>query len=112
MNGRIRYGLRTWLLPGVLMVGLLAASTALADARVLVQVRSASGGNVDGTVVLTSTADRKTFSCRTAGGRCVITGVPGGRYVARFQPAKGQPAAPRKVMIPPSGEVKLTVAAK
>ncbi len=101
-----------WLvLAAAALLSLSWASPASADAKVMVQVRSASGASVEGTVLLTSAGGDK-FRCQTAGGRCQISAVPGGRYVVLFQPKKGEPTAPRKVMIPPSGDVKLTVAAK
>lgn len=102
-----------WLMLAAALLSLSWASVAFADAKVMVQVRSASGASTEGTVLLTSTAgDNKRFRCQTTGGTCQIPAVPGGRYVVQFQPKKGDLTAPRKVMIPPSGDVKLTVAAK
>lgn len=102
---------RVWAV-ALVVVSLLVAASASADAKVLVQIRSASGASVDGKVTLSPTAGGKAYTCQTASGRCQIGGVPGGRYVVRFQPNKGEAMPSRKVMIPPSGEVKLSVAAK
>lgn len=104
---------RTILLSAFLVLSaLLFATPAWANATVQVQVQSASGKTVDGQVSLTNTEDvKKRFACATSRGRCTIPGVPGGRYTVVFRPSKGKPSTPRKVMIPPSGNVTLRVAA-
>ena len=88
------------------------ASVAAAQARVAVEVRTAAGGAVDGRVTLTSKSGGRTFSCTARAGRCHIDGVPGGVYVARLELASGEAPPPREVMIPPSGEVALHIAAR
>ena len=89
------------------------ASGVSAQARVLVEVRNPDGGKVNGQVTLSATGDtNKKFTCRTSGGRCTISGVPGGRYVVVFRPNKGKAGSPQQAMIPPDGEVKLRVSSR
>jgi hypothetical protein len=94
----------------VLLASLLwcaLAGPALADAKVIVELKTAAGAPTDGTVELKKGDAR--YQCTTQGGRCEISGVPGGLYSAEVTQA-GKPAAkPKSVMIPPSGEVKLIV---
>jgi hypothetical protein len=76
---------------------------------VLVRVQAA-GEAVDGRVTLTRKDDgSERRTCQTRAGRCRIPGVPGGRYVVRFQPEEGDSPPDRTVMIPPEGEVTLVV---
>lgn len=83
-----------------------------ADAEVRVRVEDATGQAADGKVTLESASESaKRFSCTTQKGSCTIKGVPGGQYLVVFSPAKGSSTKPRKVMIPPNGQVKLRVAA-
>lgn len=83
------------------------AFPALADAKVIVQLKAQNGSPADGTVELKK-GDKK-FSCQTSQGRCEISGVPGGMYTVEVkQPGKPSPK-PKEVMIPPSGEATLIV---
>ncbi len=94
------------------VVSALLTSGAHADAEVRVRVESSSGQVVDGRVTLESSGDSpKRFTCTTREGQCTLKAVPGGQYLVVFAPAKGTPTKPRKVMIPPDGQVKLRVAA-
>jgi hypothetical protein len=90
------------------------ATTALADALVVVQVRTPEGTATDGEVVLTSREPGgATYRCTTQAGECRIDGVQGGRYVATFTPgAGGESPPPKPVMIPPSGRVTLVVSTR
>jgi len=93
----------------LLALWLAAPSAARADAVVLVRVQAA-GEAVDGRVTLTRKDDgSERRTCQTRAGRCRIPGVPGGRYVVRFQPEEGDSPPDRTVMIPPEGEVTLVV---
>lgn len=84
-------------------------SIAYADATVVVEVKRPDGSAADGVVQLTQGASR--LRCTTTKGRCEIKGVAGGVYTVELEQA-GRPASrPKTVMIPPSGEVKLIVAA-
>jgi len=88
-----------------------AAAVALADARVLVELKRPDGTAVTATVVLTRGEAK--YRCDTdAAGRCTIKGVAGGVYqVTAEQP--GRPATKAKTaVIPPSGDVKLIVNAE
>ena len=107
---------RSLLLGALVLVPLALPATTLADALVHVEVRAESGGSADGTVTLRprgSEGDENapSYSCTTDGGSCSIDGVPGGRYQATFTPRGGEAQAPRSVMIPPSGTVRLRVSA-
>lgn len=83
------------------------ASSAAADATVIVELKTASGQSADGVVQLTKGEAKHT--CSTRQGRCSISGVAGGMYTVEVsQPGKASPK-PKTVMIPPSGEVKLIV---
>jgi hypothetical protein len=83
------------------------ASTALADATVIVELKAADGASADGTVEL-SKGEIK-HRCTTDKGRCEIKAVAGGMYTVEVtQPGRPSPK-PKTVMIPPSGEVKLIV---
>jgi hypothetical protein len=94
-----------------LAVALVLASAPLAraDATVVVEVKRPDGSSADGVVQLTQGANK--LRCTTTKGRCEIKGVAGGAYTVELEQA-GRPASkPKTVMIPPSGEVKLIVAA-
>ena len=97
------------------LFGLLAfatfASPALADAQVVVQVRTQDGEPVDGEVTLSPRSGGESYSCTTEGGQCQIAHVPGGRYTVHFTPAEGEPPPDKSAMIPPGGRVTLHVAA-
>ena len=99
----------------VLLLGAAAAlllgmhTVAYAQATVVVQVRR-QGEPVDATVTLTPGAGGQPKSCRTQGGTCKMAGIKGGQYTVIANPNDGgRPAAPRPVMIPPSGETTLFV---
>jgi hypothetical protein len=80
---------------------------ALADAKVIVELRGKDGAPADGTVQLTKGDSR--HSCTTKAGRCTIASVPGGLYTVEVKvPDKPSPK-PKQVMIPPSGEARLVV---
>jgi len=87
------------------------AAPALADALVVVEVRTGGGDPVDGEVTLRPRGGGDTFSCTTSGGECQIPHVPGGRYTVHFAPAEGNAPADQPAMIPPEGRVTLHVAA-
>ncbi|NLE48031.1 MAG: carboxypeptidase regulatory-like domain-containing protein [Sandaracinaceae bacterium] len=90
----------------------LSPTTAVAQARVIVEVRGAEGA-ADGLTVELSPADGgRSFRCTTSKGKCSIDGVPGGRYRAKIiREGEGGPR-PRSVMIPPSGEVTVVLPAR
>lgn len=92
-----------------LFVTTALAGVALAQARVLVEVRNPGGIIADGELTLTAQSGGATFVCRTVAGSCELNGVPGGPYTATLRPVNGEPPAPRTVMIPPSGRVTLRV---
>jgi hypothetical protein len=88
---------------------LASGSIARAEATVVVEVKRADGSVADGVVQLTQGATK--LRCTTSKGRCELKGVAGGAYMVELEQA-GRPASkPKTVMIPPSGEVKLIVAA-
>jgi hypothetical protein len=103
--------IRHFLASGIVLGLLLLASVALAEALVVVTVRGPDQAP-DGEVTLTPRTSGHSYSCRTESGTCRIDGVPGGQYTVRFTPPGGQPTAPRVVMIPPAGTVRLNVAAR
>ena len=97
---------------GLALLGLVAfAGPALAEALVVVQVRTGDGEPVDGEVTLRPRGGGEAFSCQTSGGECQIPHVPGGRYTVHFAPAEGEAPADQPAMIPPQGRVTLHVAA-
>ena len=98
---------------GVLAFGLVTAvaTSAAADAEVSVELRDAEGKPAEGDVSLVDAKGATRASCTTRGGKCEMTGVPGGSYTVKVAPKKGAPPKPRKVMIPPAGKVSLIVSA-
>lgn len=85
---------------------------AAAQASVTAEVREANGAPAEGRVTLTADQGGGAYTCETRGGSCSISGVPGGRYVLRFDPRiGGEPPAARVVVIPPGGAVTLRVSA-
>lgn len=103
----------TWQLGTALLfaVGLvLSPGLARADAAVIVELKRADGSSADGTVLLTK-GDTK-LECKTQNGRCQLSGVPGGTYSVEVIQADKPASKPKRVMIPPAGEVKLIVAAQ
>ena len=104
---------RARLLTAALLGGamvLASPQAARADATVVVMLKRDDGSTADGTVLL-SRGDTK-LRCTTAQGRCEIKNVPGGSYTVEVEQGSQPASKPRQVMIPPSGEVKLNVAAK
>ncbi len=98
---------RGW--PLALILALCVSSAARAEATVVVEVKRSDGTLAEGVVQLTQGATK--LRCTTSKGRCEIKGVAGGTYSVEVEQA-GRPASkPKTVMIPPSGEVKLIVAA-
>ena len=94
-------------LVGALVLGSLAtASTARADALVVVEVRRGEV-RVDGIVTLRSRSGDLAYECTTSNGDCTLNGVRGGSYVVTIAPREGSAPAPRRVMIPPAGRVEL-----
>lgn len=83
----------------------LPASLALADARVDVEVKDASGRLASGQVTLTAGSVSK--SCNTVGGRCSIT-IAAGTYQARLIPASGATTT-QQVSVPASGSIRLVL---
>jgi len=88
------------------------AAPVSADAVVRVIVRNSSNAPVDGKVSLKPQGEGKSFACTTSKGACTMRSVPGGPYIVTFRPKSGSATAPRKVMIPPSGEAEMHIAAK
>src|SRR6056297_2872897 len=86
------------------------AAPALADALVIVEVRTAGGDPVDGEVTLRPRDGGGEQSCTTEEGECQIPHVTGGHYIVHFEPADGDEATDQPTMIPPSGTVRLHVA--
>ncbi len=89
-----------WTLLAVLS---MSASLALADARVDVEVKDASGRLASGQVTLTAGSVSK--SCNTVGGRCSIT-IAAGTYQARLIPSSGATTT-KQVSVPASGSIRL-----
>jgi hypothetical protein len=85
-------------------------SSARAEASVIVELKRADGSSADGIVRL-SKGDAK-HECTTKNGRCQIAAVPGGTYNVEVVQADKPAGKPKRVMIPPAGEVKLIVAAQ
>jgi hypothetical protein len=86
------------------------SGTARADASVIVELKRADGSSAEGVVRL-SKGDAK-HECTTKNGRCQIAAVPGGTYNVEVVQADKPAGKPKRVMIPPAGEVKLIVAAQ
>lgn len=91
-------------------VMLLPAAPVVAQARVVVQVRTPEGQPAEGRVTLIPTGEGKRHGCKTEAGKCSMEGVAGGSYKVHLDPAEGDPPPPRKVMIPPAGKATLIVA--
>jgi hypothetical protein len=83
---------------------------AYADAVVTVQLKDPQGQPADGKVTLAGADGKPVASCSAQAGRCDMHGVAGGSYTVTVEPAKGAAPKPRKVMIPPIGNVSLLVA--
>jgi hypothetical protein len=101
----VRERVVSWLSAACLTLAI--AAPALADAKVVVELKGKDGAPADGVVLLTK-GDAK-FTCTTQAARCEIAGVPGGMYTVEVK-QEGKPSPkPKQVMIPPSGEAKLIV---
>ena len=92
-----------------LVLGLLS-TPALAEALVIVELKRADGSSAEGTIRL-SKGETK-LECKTQNGRCQIAAVPGGSYSVEVVQTDKPAGKPKRVMIPPAGEVKLIVAAQ
>ncbi|MEM9067229.1 MAG: hypothetical protein AAGE52_01945 [Myxococcota bacterium] len=88
------------------------AVPALAEALVVVEVRTPDGTAANGRVVLRPRGEGAEFSCTTSEGGCRIEHVPGGRYTVTFEPAEGDGPEPSNAVIPPEGTVTLRVATR
>jgi hypothetical protein len=88
---------------------LVLCGTAFAEAKVVVQLKDASGKPAEGEVSLYTKAGERVASCKTASGKCEMTGVAGGNYEVRVAPAAGAAPKPRSAMIPPEGTAQLIV---
>ena len=89
----------------------IATSVVSAEARVKVVLRDKDGQAAEGRVSLVDAQGRTVASCSTKAGKCQMSGVPGGTYLAAVKPREGKPPKPREVMIPPAGDVTLIVSA-
>ncbi|MFK8002804.1 MAG: carboxypeptidase-like regulatory domain-containing protein [Polyangiales bacterium] len=112
-HGTADHLMRTHLRIALAALLCLCTIPALADALVIVQVRTAGGAPADGTVEITPVSGEggSTHRCQTQNGDCRLQAVPGGRYRVQFQPAGGGESSSRVAMIPPDGRVTLHVAA-
>lgn len=102
-----------WLSSGfaVALIALITRpSPAYADAVVTVQLKDPQGQPAEGKVMLSGSDGKPVASCSTQSGRCEMHAVPGGSFTVSVEPVKGNAPKPRKVMIPPSGNVSLMVA--
>lgn len=98
------------LVAALAFVSLLAiAAVAWAQAQVVVQVRTASGGPGEATVTLTREG-APPYSCRTSGGTCRLSNVAPGMYVATAQPiGEGAPPVPRNVPVVAGSDVTISL---
>ena len=87
---------------------LLLASTAWADANVVVELRRPDGSPAEGAVLLTKGEAKHRCTTDTSG-RCTIAGVAGGVYTVSVEQAGKSAPKDKTVVIPPTGEVKLIV---
>lgn len=88
----------------------VVASSASAQANVTVHVRTADGSAGEARVTFSAENGGQERSCQTRNGTCSITGMTAGRYVVTATPiASGNPPIPRPVMIPPAGDVTVSV---
>jgi hypothetical protein len=86
------------------------AATAAADSTVVVRVRMLDGEPAEAVVTLTPVAGGAPQSCRTTRGTCRIAGVRGGNYIVTAEPvSNGEPPVPRRLLLPPDGEVDVHV---
>lgn len=75
----------------------------------VVEVKDKAGKLADARVDLKDAAGKAVAGCDAVGGRCEMSGVPGGSYTVELKPKKGPAPKPTKAMIPPSGRVTLIV---
>lgn len=88
----------------------LVASVASAESLVVVHVRSLDGEPADAVVTFTPAGGGAPQSCRTSRGTCRISNVRGGNYIVTAEPvSEGEPPVPRRVLLPPDGEVAVHV---
>jgi hypothetical protein len=88
----------------------LFAVPAAADSTAIVHVRTLGGDDAEAIVTLTPVGGGAPLSCRTARGTCRINGVRGGNYIVTADPVSGGEApVPRRLLLPPSGEVAVHV---
>ncbi|MDB4974920.1 MAG: hypothetical protein JWN48_3261, partial [Myxococcaceae bacterium] len=83
ISSRLHSGAHAWAGPVLLPLALwLFASTALAEATVVVELKRPDGSSAEGTVVLTRQGQREPqYRCSTdKAGRCSLPGVVGGMY--------------------------------
>ena len=97
-----------WLL--IVACAWACAAVALADATLVVELRTKDGSRADGKVALSKPGDSVKRGCTTEAGRCEIKQVPGGLYKVEVTRGDKPASKPKNVMIPPEGEVKLIVA--
>lgn len=92
-------------------VMLAATAVALAQAVVVVQVRTAAGQPGEAVVTLTPEGSQGApHTCRTRAGTCRLSNVPPGMYVVTAEPtAGGQAPVPRRVPVVAGGEVTISV---
>lgn len=83
--------------------------TALAEAKVVVELKDAAGKAANGEVSLYTKTGEKIATCKTTDGRCEMSNVAGGNYEVRVVPTTGAAPKPRSAMIPPDGTAKLIV---
>lgn len=91
------------------LLSALLGGTALADAKVVVELKDAAGKPAEGEVSLHKKTGEKIATCKTTGGKCDMSGVAGGNYEVRVVPEKGAAPKPRSAMIPPEGTATLIV---
>lgn len=105
--------MRLILLPALLLLfallPALSPQSAAAQARVLIELRAADGEVRDATVELVPADGGEPLRCTTSNGKCSLEGVAGGRYRARVVVEGEESPRPRRVMIPPNGEVTVVL---
>lgn len=101
----------SWARAPIAWAALLSAlsGVALAQAKVVVELKDAAGKPTDGEVSLHNKAGEKVAACKTDAGTCEMPGVAGGNYEVRVVPVKGAAPKPRSAMIPPEGTATLIV---
>ena len=87
----------------------LISGTALAEAKVVVELKDSAGKSAEGEVGLYTKTGERVAACKTNAGRCEMASVAGGNYEVRVVPAVGAAPKPRSAMIPPDGTATLIV---